>query len=898
MGKVIFSSLKIEQRMNNHFSKNVVVFICVLFICGLVKSQSIAGTVVNEKGNFLEGVIVQIYNNNASENIDYAITDGAGNFKINLKKGSYKIELTSLGFETSENIVSVEQDIKKTFTLKKEVIKEIKEVVITANVPIKIKSDTVEYNAKSFRSGTEKNVEDLLKKLPGVSVDADGKIKIQGKEIEKVMVENDDFFEKGYTLLTKNMSDKPIDKIQILDHYSNNKLLKGVEKSDKVVINLTLDNEVKTEWFGEVGTSNSVFPNNYNEEKLYLARFDKRYKLFFLGNANSIGKDNIGDIQHLLNPSFINEAGFIDINTGLYTFNSEFNKLLNINLERYRLNNDKLLSNNAIFRLGKKTKIKLINISNFNKIASSSSSVTSYNLGNENFINLEEQNNRFTKHLFFNKIEYDYDITDKTTLKVFSNHNFWKANNFDDVKLNDKSSVYNSSTNNHLMDTNLVLTHKLKEKSVWLLGMRFFDQSIINDSFTNEFYFRELFDFSETPDFFKQNANNKMTFFGVISQYIYRTKKDNVLDVSMQYNKSKQSFHNLMNVELLGNLYSFPADYFNNYHNDGDNLSLNTNYRFLLKKINFNLSLDTHYYNLNSDNADYGKFYLNPALNLYFSPHSKGNIIFSANYNNRRNDLYDLLPNYFNNSQRNLKRGIETEIFTKDFNTNLRYLYGHYTDKFTANIFFSFTNYFDYQANNYDIKPLYSLENQNYLHNKQSFLFSGELSYYLRFMRSNLKLIYYDSRNWYQEKINNQDINVSNNGKSIGLELQSGWKRNFNYAIGGSLRLRKVKSLNTNKTINFQANTKLSYNISKKTYLQVIDYFYSFGDQNNKQDFFNFLDTKLSYNYSEKIQFSLLGNNLLNIKNYQQNYINSYSSYQSNTQIFPRNIMLEVALSL
>jgi hypothetical protein len=98
--------------------------------------------------------------------------------------------------------------------------------VITRTNPIRLKKDTIEYNAQTFSNGTEKNVEELLKKLPGITVQSDGKIKFGNREVERVMIENDDLFEKGYQTLTQNMPSKPLDKVQVLQNYSKNKLLK------------------------------------------------------------------------------------------------------------------------------------------------------------------------------------------------------------------------------------------------------------------------------------------------------------------------------------------------------------------------------------------------------------------------------------------------------------------------------------------------------------------------------------------------------------------------------------------------------------------------------------------------------------------------------------------------
>ncbi|TFG76214.1 MAG: hypothetical protein E4H26_04870 [Flavobacteriales bacterium] len=80
------------------------------------------------------------------------------------------------------------------------------EVVINADMPILVRKDTITLNIASFTNGNEEDVEDVLKKLPGIEVASVGTIQFQGKNVEKIMVEGDDLFEKGYKLLTKNLN--------------------------------------------------------------------------------------------------------------------------------------------------------------------------------------------------------------------------------------------------------------------------------------------------------------------------------------------------------------------------------------------------------------------------------------------------------------------------------------------------------------------------------------------------------------------------------------------------------------------------------------------------------------------------------------------------------------------
>src|SRR5690606_5979425 len=104
------------------------------------------------------------------------------------------------------------------------------------NPPISIKKDTIIFKASAFTDGTEQTVEDLLKKIPGVYIDSDGTIKVGNQEIEKLMVDGDDLFEKGYRVLSKNMPAYPIERVELFQNYSNNPLLKNIEDSNNVAL--------------------------------------------------------------------------------------------------------------------------------------------------------------------------------------------------------------------------------------------------------------------------------------------------------------------------------------------------------------------------------------------------------------------------------------------------------------------------------------------------------------------------------------------------------------------------------------------------------------------------------------------------------------------------------------
>src|SRR5690606_36868019 len=152
------------------------------------------------------------------------------------KTGKFTLQLTAFNHQRKIVVLLLSSGTKIVDLQSVEISKipehEIKEVVITKQNPVRLKKDTVEYTAEKFASGTEMNVEELLKKLPEITVESDGKIKFNNKEVERVMIEDDDLFERGYQTLTQNMPSQSLDKVQVLTNYSRNKLLNDVQNDE------------------------------------------------------------------------------------------------------------------------------------------------------------------------------------------------------------------------------------------------------------------------------------------------------------------------------------------------------------------------------------------------------------------------------------------------------------------------------------------------------------------------------------------------------------------------------------------------------------------------------------------------------------------------------------------
>ncbi len=222
----------------------------------------------------------------------YGITNEKGVYKLNLKKNSsYKIQVSYIGMKTAEQIVSTKDiNLKKDFTLKED--NSLDEIELTYEMPVTIKGDTLVYNADSFKNGTERKLEDVLEKLPGVEINDDGQVEVEGKVVGKVMVEGKDFFDGDTKLATKNIPANAVDKIEVLKNYAEVGQLRGVQNNqDNIALNIKLKEGKKSFWFGTVTAGSGVA----NEDGIYVAQpklfyYNPEYSINFIGDLNNIGE--------------------------------------------------------------------------------------------------------------------------------------------------------------------------------------------------------------------------------------------------------------------------------------------------------------------------------------------------------------------------------------------------------------------------------------------------------------------------------------------------------------------------------------------------------------------------------------------------------------------------------
>ena len=278
----------------------IAVFLCMWGLSSQAQnSYSIKGSIADSAANSkLASSTVTILN--ARDSILKAFTwaESSGNFAINnLPKGKFLLLITYPGYADYVDNFSLDSthtthDFGRINMILRSRL--LADVIVKAKViPMKIKGDTTEYNAKAYVIQPNDKVEDLLKQLPGIQVDKDGKITAQGQTVTKVLVDGEEFFGDDPTLVTKNIRADMVDKVQLYDKKSDQATFTGIDdgKTTKT-INIKLKADKKNGEFGKVDANAGT--DGYYEGQLQYNKFKEKQKFALYGTLANDGRTGLG----------------------------------------------------------------------------------------------------------------------------------------------------------------------------------------------------------------------------------------------------------------------------------------------------------------------------------------------------------------------------------------------------------------------------------------------------------------------------------------------------------------------------------------------------------------------------------------------------------------------------
>lgn len=269
----------------------------LVFIIFIIPAQaqknSLKGTVLDTAENRKLHYSIVALINKADSALYVAIrTNTDGEFELTkIPAGKYTVMISYPKMADFLHDITVTDtstiDLGKVFMITE--AKLLEEVVVRAGVPIRMRGDTLEYTADSFALKPNSSVEELLKRLPGIQVERDGKIIAQGQEVKKVLVDGDEFFSDDPGLAMKYLQAGAVDKVQVFDQKSEQAQFTGIDDGTRnKTINLKLKKNKKNGYFGKL--SAGADGKDYYQHEAMGALFSGTRKVSVFGTAAKTGR--------------------------------------------------------------------------------------------------------------------------------------------------------------------------------------------------------------------------------------------------------------------------------------------------------------------------------------------------------------------------------------------------------------------------------------------------------------------------------------------------------------------------------------------------------------------------------------------------------------------------------
>jgi hypothetical protein len=268
-------------------------------IVTIAQSSTINGMVTDEaKQSPIQGATVLIYlqRDTVKKAIQTTVTDIKGSFSItNLPSDSFFIAISAIGFETIKKAIVTRGGITNAGKLQFIRAGKDLDVIITVSKasPVLQKADTTEFSALQFKVNPDATTEDLIKKMPGITVAKDGTVTAQGEQVKKVTIDGKDFFGDDATAALRNLPSEIVDKIQVFDRLSDQAQLTGFDDGNSVkALNIVTKSGIKNGQFGRLYSG-------YGTDDRYSAGgnisfFKGNRRISLIGNFNNTNQQNFG----------------------------------------------------------------------------------------------------------------------------------------------------------------------------------------------------------------------------------------------------------------------------------------------------------------------------------------------------------------------------------------------------------------------------------------------------------------------------------------------------------------------------------------------------------------------------------------------------------------------------
>ncbi|GMQ29121.1 carboxypeptidase-like regulatory domain-containing protein [Algoriphagus confluentis] len=253
------------------------------------QSKPLIGQVLDSLNRPIPYANVVAINQSTQKIGGFGISNDEGRFKITLAPGAeYLLRVSFVGFRQFEMAIKEWDSEKPMLIVLEQADTELGLVEVVSELPVTMKGDTLTYKTDAFTTGNERKLEDVLEKLPGFQVDENGEVKVQGKKVDKVLVDGKTFFDGDTKLATKNLPANAVDRVQVLKNFNEISPVRGLDNDETLALNIQLKEGKKNLVFGDL-TAGAGPQERYlgHANTFYYA---PKLNVNLIGGSNNVGE--------------------------------------------------------------------------------------------------------------------------------------------------------------------------------------------------------------------------------------------------------------------------------------------------------------------------------------------------------------------------------------------------------------------------------------------------------------------------------------------------------------------------------------------------------------------------------------------------------------------------------
>ena len=845
-----------------------------------------------------------------ADNIDvtFAITNQDGNYKLKLEKNqTYTVTTSYLGFLPNVEDVNLDKDTSNNIILK-ENLDQLDEVTITYTPPMVVKKDTIVYLTDKFVTGEERKLKDVLKKLPGVDVDRSGNVTVNGTKVTKVLVENKTFFTGDSKLAVNNIPADAVDKVEVLDNYNDVAMLKGLQDSDDMALNIKLKEDKKKFMFGDIEAGAGIKDRYVVHPSIFY--YSPKTNVNVIGDLNNTGVKSFTIKDYL---EFEGGIGKLLSDAGNYfkLYRSDFAQFLDN--QDYKSSTNQFGAFNIRQYINQVTDLSAYAIVNNEKNTTASNTINTYQNIDQPFTEQRFANNTLDNFFSIGKVTLEYkptikeDLNINTVIKVTNNKGLGVITTINPSQDNTISTTNNVTGLN--LKQNFSYSRKLSKNHTATLQSiyNFKNDQPITNWLTNQQILQGLIPLQMDVNYnIQQTKTVKTNSVNTILKDYWVLNNFNHLYTSLGVNAAFNSF-NTQDLQQLsdGTINNFETAGFNNQlHYNLIDTYLGLEYKFQIGIATFKPAAYLHFYNWQANQLSHGisnsKIVLLPQFtsNIEFSNSEK--IDFKYKLNATFPTVNRIANNFVLNNFNSVFKG----------DANLSNTLYH-----TASV--SYRRFSLFRGLNYSLittynKRIKSIKNTIQLQGieqfstpvmfdqpEQALSVSGRVSKNIKKLK--LKFNSRWSYNDYYQIVNlNTSLNSSKNFNNT-LSLETNFKNHPNIEVGYKHATSNYKSRgNLTQFLNTSFFTNLEYDFLNDFIFKAD---YSLDTFNNKRtnntNQFDMANASLFYQTEDSPWgFEVSASNMFDVKFRQTNNFNNFLIQDSKTFVLPRIIMFKVIYKL